>query len=278
MRHEIHNLVFAGGGNRCLWQAGFYLEAAPALGLQPRAVAAASAGAAIACALFAGRAQGALERFKQATGANRRNAYPHRLLRGEPVFPHYAMYRRALLDILDPEAMARLHAGPDIRVPITRAPRWLGAHAGFAVAGLAEVLDHLAGPPVHPRMAPRLGFRAEYVRVRDCATPEDLAALILASSCTPPFTPALRFGGTHALDGGIADNVPVAALADAPGRTLVLLTRRFRRLPAHDGRIYVQPSAPIAVSGWDYTDPAGLQAAFDLGRRDGAAFVGAPVG
>jgi hypothetical protein len=27
------------------------------------------------------------------------------------------------------------------------------------------------------------------------------------------------------------------------------------------------------VSAWDYTDPAGIQAAFDLGRRDGEAFA-----
>jgi hypothetical protein len=56
---------------------------------------------------------------------------------------------------------------------------------------------------------------------------------------------------------------------------LVLLTRSFRRLPAHPDRCYVQPSAPVPVSSWDYTDPAGLQAAFDLGRRDGEAFAAA---
>jgi len=29
----------------------------------------------------------------------------------------------------------------------------------------------------------------------------------------------------------------------------------------------------VPVSSWDYTNPAGLQATYDLGRRDGDAFA-----
>lgn len=32
-------VVFAGGGNRCVWQAGFWQAAAPACGLAPRVLA-----------------------------------------------------------------------------------------------------------------------------------------------------------------------------------------------------------------------------------------------
>lgn len=264
-------VVFAGGGNRCVWQAGFWTEAAPRLGLAPTRVAAASAGAAMACVLFAARFAEALAHFKAATAANQRNVYPANALRGRPVFPHGAMYRRALLESIDADALARLHRGPEIVVPITRKPAWLGARSAFAVAGIADALEHAVAPTPHPHLARRLGFRAEYARVRDCATPEALADLVLASSCTPPLTPRLAYGGRPALDGGIADNVPVEAAGEGP--TLVLLTRRFARLPAHPGRTYVQPSQPVPVSSWDYTDPHGLQAAFDLGRRDGEAFV-----
>jgi predicted acylesterase/phospholipase RssA len=267
----VKYIVFAGGGNRCVWQAGFWTEAAPRLGLEPARVAAASAGAAMACVLFAGRFEHALAHFKAATAANRRNAYPRNALRGQRVFPHWAMYREALLDAIDEAALARLHRGPDIVVPITRKPAWLGARSAFAVAGIADALEHAVAPSPHPRFARRLGFRAEYARVRDCATPEALADLVLASSCTPPLTPRLAYGGRPALDGGIADNVPVEAAGEGP--TLVLLTRRFGQLPARAGRTYVQPSRPVPVASWDYTDPLGLQAAFDLGRRDGEAFA-----
>ena len=265
--------VFAGGGNRCFWQAGFWTEAAPRLGLAPSRVAATSAGAAIACVVLAGRAGEGLAYFKSAVAANPRNAYPGNVFHGRPVFPHAAMYRRALLALIDAEALARLHAGPELLIPVTRAPRWLGVRVAFAVAGLADALEHVGRPSVHPRLARRLGFAAEHVSVRSCPSPEALADLVLASSCTPPFTPALAHGGRPALDGGIADNVPAAAVDADDGPTLVLLTRRYLRLPRHPARVYVQPSAPVPVSAWDYTDAEGLQAAFDLGRRDGEEFV-----
>ena len=278
MAQPYDSVVFAGGGNRCVWQAGFYRTVAEALGLVPARVAAASAGAAVAAVLFAGCFDAALAHFKRATASNPRNVHWANLFNGAPMFPHAAMYRQALLAVIDERALATLHAGPELRVPITRAPRWLGTRAGFAVAGLAEIFEHLSGPPVHPRLAPRLGFRADYRTVRECRTPEALADLVLASSCTPPFTPLLRHAGQPALDGGIADNVPVNAWGDASGRTLVLLTRRYRRLPAHESRIYAQPSIAVPVSSWDYTNPAGLQAAYDLGRRDGERFVRQPTG
>jgi hypothetical protein len=54
----------------------------------------------------------------------------------------------------------RLHRGPDIVVPITRKPAWLGARSAFAVAGIADALEHAFAPTPHPRFARRLGFRA----------------------------------------------------------------------------------------------------------------------
>ena len=53
-------VVFAGGGNRCVWQAGFYRTIEEALNVAPARVAAASAGAAVAAVLFAGRFDDAL--------------------------------------------------------------------------------------------------------------------------------------------------------------------------------------------------------------------------
>ena len=267
------SVVFAGGGNRCLWQAGFYRAAGETLDLEPVRVAAASAGAAVAAVLFAGRFDAALAHFKRATAGNPRNVHWRNLFNAMPVFPHADMYRRALLEVIDDRALATLHAGPELRVAITRPPGSLGARTAFAIAGLADAIEHVLGPPVHPRLAPRLGFRAEYASVRACRTPEALADLVLASSCTPPFTPLSMEGGKPSLDGGIADNVPVAAFDGAPGTTLVLLARRYRRLPAHPQRVYAQPSTEVPVSSWDYTNPAGLQAAYDLGRRDGEEFA-----
>src|SRR5690606_7841266 len=100
--------------------------------------------------------------------------------------------------------------------------------------------------------------------------------LLMASSCTPPFTPVELLDGEPCLDGGLMDNVPIDTVADVPGQTLVLATRRYRGMApvfARDGRVYVQPSERVPASSWDYTSPARYLKTYDLGRRDGEAFL-----
>lgn len=270
--------MFAGGGNRCLWQAGLWSVAAPALGLAPRTVAAVSAGATIASLLFSGRADAALEAFYRATAENPRNVYPLAPLRGRPAFPHLAMYRAAILGAIDDAALRRLHEGPDLRVLLARPPAWMGPRLGVALGFGAYEAEKAMSGPVHPTAGRRLGFVPEVVSARSCATPEALADLLIASSCTPPFTPVVVRDGRPALDGGLVDNVPVDALGPDPGPTVVLLTRGYpaEKIPAVPGRVYLQSSEPIPVSKWDYTSPHLLRATFDLGRRDGERLARAP--
>jgi predicted acylesterase/phospholipase RssA len=136
------------------------------------------------------------------------------------------------------------------------------------------LMSRRGGDQVHPGLARRLGFRAEAVSVRDCRSPDELADLILASSCTPPFTPRLTYRGQPASDGGVVDGAPVFALGPDAHRTLVLLTRSYRsRPPSGPDRLYLGPSRPIPIRKWDYTSPGLLEETYDLGRRDGEAFL-----
>jgi len=94
----------------------------------------------------------------------------------------------------------------------------------------------------------------------------------------PPFMPVIRVGGAAAFDGGLVDNVPVAPLDPierSGGRTLVLLTRRYRNVPVVEGRTYAQPSRPVDVSQFDITSPERIRGAYELGVKDGDAFVAA---
>jgi predicted acylesterase/phospholipase RssA len=269
-------VVFAGGGCRCFWQAGFWTEAAPALGLAPRIVAGVSAGSAFACAIFAGVLEPMIEDFVGRVSQNPRNVYPRNAWRGEPVFPHERIYRSTLLANLDQRALAQLRSGPDIRIGIARPPARLGARTGLLLAALAYQGDR-SGDRIHAVWGRRLGFGSELVSARDCRTPEELADLILHSSCTPPVMPLYHRNGRAVLDGGLVDNAPVAAVEPAQS-VLVLLTRPCPRdsLPRVPGRTYVQPSEPLPIDKWDYTSPEGVRGAYELGRRDGAAFAGAP--
>lgn len=269
-------VVFAGGGCRCFWQVGFWQTAAPALGLRPRAVAAVSAGAAMACMVFADAVADGLADFKRRAATNRRNIYPLNPLARRPMFPQAAIYRETILATLSPARLAELQRGPDVRVLIARVPPWLGPRSGFLVAVLAyeaEKLLRRRGP--HDALGRRVGFRPEVATVRDCRSPDELADLILHSSCTPPFTPAFRRNGQPVIDGGLIDSVPVDVLPAPSPSTLVLLSRQYApdAIPAVAGRTYIQPSAPIPVQKWDYTNPAGVQATYDLGRRDGERFA-----
>ena len=140
----------------------------------------------MACIIFSGKAKEALERFKEATGRNRRNVYPAHLFSNNPVFPHYGMYRKTILDAVDADTLRLIREGPDIRALLSRPPRWMGPRTA-TLAGIAEYLvEKKLRDPVHPTFGRRMGFTPRVVSVRQCETASELADLILASSCTPP--------------------------------------------------------------------------------------------
>lgn len=271
----FYSVIFAGGGNRCVWQAGFWETAAPALGLKPKVVASVSAGACISAMALAGRTMDSMAYMKVKTGANPKNLYPENLFNDKPIFPHLGIYRQALLDLLDDQALAVLKQGPELRVLLARPPAWaspvMGVFLGFFLYTIEKHLFH----PLHPQWSLKAGFKPEAVPVSACANSEELADLILASSCTPPMVPAMYRNGRPVLDGGLIDNVPIAALKPHEFPALVLLTRRYppHLLKGHKDRIYLQPSRPVPVGKWEYNSPQAFQDAFDLGRRDAEALI-----
>jgi predicted acylesterase/phospholipase RssA len=266
-------VVFAGGGCRCFWQAGFWSVARPALAIEPRVVAGVSAGTAFACASLAGTSEQVLEDFKRRSAANARNVYPAHVLGSEPIFPHERMYRGTIVENIDQAVFERLLAGPELRVLIARPPGWMGARSGLAVGIVAAVLN-ARERRVHARWGNHFGFRPEVVSVQSCRSIDELVELIMHSSCTPPVVPLYRRGRRIVLDGGLLDNAPASLVGQAQS-TLVLLTRHYgeRKTPSVPGRTYVQPSQRVPVAKWDYTNPRLIQQTYDLGRRDGEAFA-----
>jgi hypothetical protein len=195
---------------------------------------------------------------------------------GGPLCPVGPMYRALLDGLIDDAAFARLKQLTDLHIAVTRLPFGLPPLLGAAIGiGCYQIEKHLLHP-VHPRLGRMLGFRADFIRVRHLATPAELRDVIIASGCVPPFMPRVVVGGKPGFDGGLVDNVPVGPLAPveaAGGRSLVLLTRTYRRVPKVPGRTYVQPSRPISARQFDVTNPAAIQDAYTLGLRDGKAFA-----
>ena len=261
-------LVFAGGGSRCFWQLGFLSVAREVLD-EIESVAAVSAGAAMACAASAGRFEESVTLFKVSASNNRKNMYPSRAItRRGPVFPHASMYRDAIARGLEGGGMAAIRSGPPIHVLLARPPRFLRPSMAALTGLVVYKVEKALTEPLHPRAGKAVGFVAETIDARTCDSSDELAELILQSSCTPPFTPLMWREHKPVLDGGLVDNVPVGAVPDAR-KILVLLTRPYKRpLPRPDRVEYVAPSEPVAVSTWEYSDPVGLQKTYDLGRRD----------
>ena len=269
-------VVFAGGGNRCYWQGGFYEAAAPRLGLAPKLVAGASAGAFAATYSLLGVGPQARSRVYDGCGPHLKNFDVAAWRRGEPLCPVGPLYNELLAQTIDDAALARLNAITDLRIAVTRMPRGLPPLIGAMLGiGAYQLEKHLLRP-VHPRFGRALGFRAEFVSVRTLGRAREMHDVLMASSGVPPFMPVTLVNGMPAFDGGLVDSVPVEPLEPieaAGGRTLVLLTRRYRNIPDVAGRCYVQPSRKIDLSQFDITNPGGIRAAYELGLRDGNAFA-----
>jgi predicted acylesterase/phospholipase RssA len=274
----FEQVVFAGGGHRCWWQAGFWDVVAPAIELRPRVIAGVSAGAATACLLYANNSREALRYYKDTLPGHARNMYWGNLLkRGAKVFPHNQIYRNALRHLIGGEHFKQLlWTAPEIRIQFARLPRWLGPRSAVAVGLAAYNLEKYTLKRLHPRFGKVIGFSSEVALVQDCKTEDDLISLIIASSCTPPFTPIEYRAGRATLDGGLVDNVPVDAVDANGGHVLVLTTRRYKQhapVFVRDGRVYVQPSEKAPASSWDYTSPKRYEQTYELGLRDGEAFI-----
>jgi hypothetical protein len=269
-------ISFAGGGNRCYWQGGFFEALNERLDLAPTLAVGASAGAFAGIYSLLGLGARVRQSVLARCGPHQRNLDFAGWRRGGPLYPVGPLYRALIEDVLDAAALKALKARIDFRLAVTRLPRRLPPLIGAALGiGAYQLEKHLLAP-VHPRFGARLGFRPEFIAVRDLANPAALADVLIASSCVPPFMPVVAVNGAPAFDGGLVDNVPVIPLAPveaAGGRTLVLLTRRYRQLPEIAGRTYVQPSERIGVTQFDLTNPGGISAAYELGLADGAAFA-----
>jgi predicted patatin/cPLA2 family phospholipase len=275
-RRMFDAISFAGGGNRCYWQGGFFEALSERFDLAARLAVGASAGAFAGIYSLLGLGGRVRQQVLASCGPHRRNFDLPAWRRGEPLCPVGPLYRALIADVLDAAALKALKRKTDFQIAVTRLPRGIPPRLGAALGIGAYQLEKRLLQPVHPRFGRKLGFRAEFIAVRDLATPEALADALIASSCVPPFMPVLQIGGMAAFDGGLVDNVPVAPLLPieaAGGCTLVMLTRVYRRVPEIAGRTYVQPSRPIGVGQFDLTNPDGIRQAYELGLTDGAAFA-----
>src|SRR5262249_52841623 len=168
---------------------------------------------------------------------NAKNIYLSHLFKRQRIFPHAVIYREGLLRAFDESALEKLYAGPDIQVLVTRTSPKLPGYAGLPIGLSLCAFRGLVRHRWCQRVEERLGLCRELIPVKHCTTPSQLADLVLASSCTPPFTPWYSLHGRPVLDGGLIEDIPLSGLPQKSGRTLVLLTAKGIAI-AKGGQIY----------------------------------------
>lgn len=269
-------IAFAGGGNRCYWQGGFYEAVSETRDLKAPLMTAVSAGSFALSYSLLGIGPRVRELVIAGCGPHLKNIDFKGWRAGKALYPVGPMYLDLLRNVFDDAALRKLQSIADIQVAVARLPRGLpptiGAMLGIGAYQVEKKLFH----PVHPTFGRKLGIKQEFVGVRDLKRAPDLHDLIIASGGVPPFMPVTTIGERPAFDGGLVDNVPVAPLEPverAGGKTLVLLTRRYDKIPEIPGRTYVQPSEPIPISQFDITNADGFRKAYELGLKDGKAFA-----
>lgn len=268
---------FPGGGNRCYWQGGFWETVAPQLGVEPTLVVGVSGGAFAAANCLLGFGPKVRAKVIDGPRLAPRDFDWRALLTGGAPFPVAPLYLALLEETFDDAAFAAIKASPaDLRIMVSRPPRGWPTSLAAMTGLMSYQIEKKLFQPVHPRFGRKLGFTADYLSVRSLPNARAWAHATYASACVPPMIPVQRIDDAPALDGGMVDNAPIEPLLDiekAGGRTLVLLTRRYPRLPQIKNRVYVQPSEKIGVGQFTVTKPEGIRAAYQLGVRDGEAFV-----
>lgn len=269
-------LAFAGGGNRCYWQGGFYETVAPRIGLAPKRIVGASAGAFAMLYTALGLGSAVRERVREGCLGRTSETDWRGFRRGGRLFPVGEMYRALLTELFTPENLAALQAQGDFLIAISRPPRFWPLPVAAALGIGAYQLEKRLRRPVHPTAGRRLGFVPDLIRLADCTTPQELIAALMASAAVPPFMPAGLVDRRAALDGGLVDSAPAWALTEleqAGEPTLVLLTRPFAEVPSVPGRTYARPSQTIPVSQFTIRNWEGIRFAYELGIRDGEEFL-----
>lgn len=281
-------LTFAGGGNRALYQLGLLRRWRGLLSPRIGAVASCSAGACVATIWFSGRADPTYRFWQRRSRQIRRNVDLGALLRGRWSTPHPEFYRDLLMCAFAEGGFERIRSAPfPIYVLAALPPARLPLVAGVALGFCALAFDAtVRGSRVHPRAARRLGFSPVVIDARSCETPEELAALVAASSAIPPFLQPGQRDGRALVDGGFIDTAPAFTAEGAPGirRSLVMLSHPLREGLAPNGadeadehevgvaRLYVAPSQTPAVGVLDCTRPDQLEQTIALGEADASLY------
>ena len=271
-RPRFEQLVFSGGGTRCFWHGGFLDVVGPAIDLHPERIAAVSGGALSSCAFIARRERRLFEVMGGALHERESNvSLSWDEVQRNGLTPHQEMYREIVSTVLDDEAVATIAEGPAFQVLLARPPIASAPKLSTFPMMIAYELDLLTRSTPHVRGPNALGANEVLVDARKAAREGRLVDLVCSAAVIPPVFNVQHWDGRPVVDGGMACKAPMPDPDE--GRTLVLLTRRFRNLPDMARRLYVQPSTSVPADKIDFTSREKIERTWAAGEDDGRAFL-----
>ena len=277
LSRSFEHIVFAGGGNRCWWQAGLVEALSQHVCWQARHLIGASAGAGIATAFATGRIQNSLTEAIARFNATPRNVEWRNLLKGKRPFVLPAIYPDWIASFLDVSDLVKLKSRPlKVEVVITRPIPFLPLSLSTLIALALYSSEKYWLKNFHTRLPHYLGLRAQYLDLAHSENLDEARTLLLASAAAVPITPMHLVQGRAALDGGFYDSVPLPTdRADDPG-TLVLLTRHrpdLAQIFSYQQRVYVQPTQAVAATNMDCTSGENVRLTYQQGRQEALRLI-----
>lgn len=264
---DFEQLVFAGGGIRCFWHGGFMATAGDALALKPKRISSVSGGALSAATWIANRERALLEAMVNAFAQNDANFDSD----ASNFTPHQEMYRNVVREALPRDAVKAVAEGPKCEVLLGVPPQWLPPHLFVILSGGVYAAEKRFRSTPHLRWPHSIGLEGLRVDMRQAARDGELIDLICAAATIPPVFDVPEWNGLRVLDGGMVDKAPVPE--PDIGKTLFLMTSRYRNLPEDDRRTYIQPSEEVAADKIDFSDASKVEDTWAQGKRDGKAWV-----
>ena len=259
---QFDQVAFSGGGIRCFWHGGFLSEVGDFSSIAPKRISGVSGGALSGAAWIGDVEEDLLALMKQAFDHNDANFDA----RSSNFTPHQELYRAVVSTTLDKQAVARIADGPQFEVVLGLPPQWLNPHLVAIYAGIAYQIDQRVRSTPKLKWPRKLGMGALRVDARQAARDGNLIDLICAAATIPPVFDVPCWNGKDVLDGGMLDKAPLPQPDE--GRTLVLLTSRYRHVPKTDRHIYVQPTSEVAADKIDFTDSTKVTDTWDQGKMD----------
>ncbi|WCL49214.1 patatin-like phospholipase family protein [Leptospira sp. GIMC2001] len=274
-------LAIAGGGCKALYGLGVGYEMKQ-WGLALKEVSGVSAGSAMALCLIGGSEEETVEYFEEITRRNDSNFKLSNLFFGERVFPHESMYRRTIRFAANWDAIKNssskvfiltVRAKPKVEEKFKARVELGKLIAETAQAYTKDERDRLAGIVCNrtQEVLKKWNMTEIVYTEKDFHSPEVLEQIIMNSSSIPPVVSMQSKENEYYIDGGLTNNLALEFFSDHLPKIGIYYedsTLIGKNPDILNNTYLIKPSEPLPITSFDYTNPKGVRAAYELGKKD----------